>query len=139
MEFKYTEEITTQEYNYLRNSVGWGSVCEEQAKRGLENSAYTLSCITEGKKVGFCRLIWDGGYIAFLADVMVLPEYQGMGIGKTLVEKSIKYLCQQKKEGWRIKIVLTSSLGKEGFYEQFGFEKRPNANAGAGMDLWLDE
>lgn len=43
----------------------------------------------------------------------------------------------QLKEGWKIKIVLISAKGKEEFYKKFGFNERPNEDAGAGMDLWI--
>ena len=39
----------------------------------------------------FVRLLWDGGYIAFLSDVIVDPKYQGQGIGHKLVEASMLY------------------------------------------------
>ena len=33
--------------------------------------------------------LWDKGYIAYLADVIVNPEYQGQGIGKKMVQEWI--------------------------------------------------
>ena len=36
-------------------------------------------------------------------------------------------------------IDLMSAIGKETFYEKFGFVKRPRDRRGAGMDLWLDK
>ena len=68
---------------------------------------------------------------------MVLPKYQGMGIGRYMVEMVITYMKLQLKEGWKIKMVLVSAKGKEAFYAKFGFQQRPNKDAGAGMDLWL--
>ena len=67
---------------------------------------------------------------------MVLPEYQGQGIGKALVLECIQFIDRQLKEGWRIKIVIVSAKGKEPFYEKLGFQIRPNKEDGAGMDMW---
>ena len=82
--------------------------------------------------------LWDKGYIAYLADVIVNPEYQGQGIGKKMVQECIKYIDNQLKEGWRIKIVIVASKGKEAFYEKLGFKARPNDNDGPGMDMWRE-
>lgn len=67
---------------------------------------------------------------------MVKPEYQKQGIGKRMVRECISFIDRQLKDGWRIKIVIVSTKGKESFYETFGFELRPNSNDGAGMQLW---
>jgi GNAT superfamily N-acetyltransferase len=40
---------------------------------------------TSGTMVGFCRAISDGVSLAYLADVYVLPEHRGHGLGKALV------------------------------------------------------
>lgn len=137
MNIIYKEFIRVKDYNALREAVGWGKLCDEQAQQGLDNSAYVISCYDDDKIVGTTRIIWDKGYISYLADVMVMPEYQRMGIGRHLVEMAIEFVKSQLKEGWKIKIVLTASKGKEAFYKKFGFNERPNKYAGAGMDLLL--
>ena len=108
------------------------------AQSGLDNSDFIISCVDEGKTVGCARIFWDKGYIAYLADVIVNPEYQGQGIGKKMVQECIKYIDNQLKEGWRIKIVIVASKGKEAFYEKLGFKARPNDNDGPGMDMWRE-
>lgn len=70
-----------------------------------------------------------------MADVIVMPAYQGHGIGKALVTECIKFIDRQLKQGWRIKIVIVSAKGKEQFYEKLGFQIRPNDKDGAGMDM----
>lgn len=137
MTINYKEFISVSDYNMLREAVGWGRLCDEQAQQGLDNSAYVVSCYDDNVVVGTARIIWDKGYISYLADVIVKPEYQGYGIGKHLVEMAIAFMKTQIKEGWKIKIVLVSAKGKEDFYKKFGFCERPNENAGAGMDLWI--
>jgi len=138
MNIQYKEAVSADDYNSLREAVGWEPLCREQARRGLERSAYVIGCYDKGAIAGFARIIWDGGYIAYLADVMVRPEYQGLGIGGRMVDMAIDFLRGQLKKGWRIKIVLVTSLGKEGFYKAHGFQERPRENEGPGMDLWLE-
>ena len=41
------------------------------------------------------------------------------------------------KTGWKVKVILLAAAGRESFYEQFGFVKRPNDHEGCGMNLIL--
>ena len=135
---KYVDYITPEEYMALRKKVGWMEFPLEEARNCVEY-AYMVLCARDenDKAIGVVRLLWDGGYVAFLSDVIVVPEYQGQGIGRTLVEAVIKRIKDDMKPGYKVKLNLNSAKGKEPFYEKFGFQIRPNEDAGAGMDQWL--
>ncbi len=134
---EYVNSISPEEYMKLRRIVGWVEFPLEQAKVCIEK-AYFVQCVRDdGKAIGLARLLWDGGYIAFLSDVIVVPEYQGRGIGRKLVETCIEKLKVDMKPGYKVKMNLNSAKGKEAFYEKFGFKVRPNEDAGAGMDQWF--
>lgn len=137
MQLIYKNSISVDDYLFLRKSVKWVELCREQAQQGLENSAYIISCYDNDKVVGITRIVWDRGYIAYLSDVIVSPEYQGNGIGKRMVENAIDFVKSNLKINWKIKIVLVSAKGKERFYKKFGFNERPNNESGPGMDLWV--
>ena len=79
MNIKYVDKITVSDYNHLRTSVGWTVLVERQAQAGIDNSAFLVVANVGNNTVGMVRLITDGGYIAFIADVMVLPKYQKNG------------------------------------------------------------
>lgn len=133
----YVEHITPEEYMDLRKKMGWTEFPLEEAKDCIDN-AYMVLCVRDDDKaVGVARLIWDGGYIAFLSDVIVEDEYQGQGIGTRLVEACIQRLKSDMKPGYKVKMNLNAAKGKESFYERFGFRERPNDDAGAGMDQWF--
>lgn len=134
---EYGAHITPEEYMELRKLVGWMEFPLEEARNCVEN-AYMVLCVRdEGKAIGVVRLLWDGGYVAFLSDVIVSPAYQGQGIGRALVEAVIKRIRDDMKPGYKVKLTLNSAKGKEPFYEKSGFRQRPNEQAGAGMDQWL--
>lgn len=136
-EIRYVDDITPEEYMQLRRDVGWVEFPLEQAKACVDN-AYYIVCVRAGEKaIGVVRLLWDGGYIAFLSDLIVDSRYQGQGIGRKLVESCIIRLKKDMKPGYKVKLTLNSAKGKEPFYEKFGFKARPNDDAGAGMDQWL--
>lgn len=136
---EFVEGIDVESYLQLREIVGWTVFPVEQAQAGLDHSRYIISCKDQGKVVGTARLIWDGGYVAYIADVMVMPEYQRKGIGKQLMQSILDYLEAQMKEGWKIMISLMAAKGKEPFYEGFNFIKRPNEQYGAGMIKWINK
>lgn len=41
---------------------------------------------TAGEQIGFSRLVTDNVTFAYLTDIYVLPEYQGLGLGTWLIE-----------------------------------------------------
>ncbi len=60
----------------------------------------------------------DGLYY-LIVDVVVHKDYQGKGIGKLLIEKIVKFVEDNTKEGQRASINLISMKDKEEFYEKF--------------------
>ena len=85
------------------------------------------------------RVITDYGYVAYIADVIVLPEYQGKGIGGEIMRRVMAYIKDRTAPGQCMYIALMAAEGKEGFYERFGFKKRPAGNLGCGMTLWYEK
>lgn len=134
---QYTDRISAEEYLELRTKVGWMLFPLEEAENCIENANMVISARDDGRAVGVARLLWDGGYVAFLSDVIVDPAYQRQGIGRTLVNAIIQRIRDDMKPGWKVKLNLNSAKGKESFYKKFGFDERPNENVGAGMDMWL--
>ena len=134
---RYVDQITAEEYMNLRKMVGWVQFPLEEAQACIDN-AYMVQCVRDDDKaIGVVRLLWDGGYIAFLSDVIVDPEYQGQGIGRKLVEACINRLKKDMKPGYKVKLTLNSAKGKEPFYAKLGFVERPNEDAGPAMDQWF--
>ena len=136
-EIEWTDTLSVEDYLRLRTSTGWPAFPREQAQNGLDNAFKIVAAKIGGQTVAMGRLLWDGSYVAYLSDVIVLEEYRGRALGTTMVAKLITALKEQLKPGWRVKVSLMSALGRESFYEQFGFVRRPNEVGGAGMDQWF--
>lgn len=135
-ELIYTDTMTGEEYNELRMSVDWRPITQGQAERGLEHTTFLAAVRDHGKIVAMGRMLFDFGYTAYLGDVIVRPEYQGQGIGKKIVEYLIDRTMEAASEGERIMFILGAAKDKEGFYEKFGFQRRPNEFSGDGMSMW---
>ncbi len=128
----YGSVITPQQYNDIVKSVGWEERKLEQAEAAIKNSVKFVA-YADSMPIGLTRVISDGGYHALVADVMVMPQFQGRGIGKNLMSKAVDYL----KSRAPMSVTLVSAKGREGFYEQFGFIARPTDERGCGMSLYL--
>lgn len=70
------------------------------------------------------RVIGDGGTAFYIHDIIVLPEHQNKGLGKTIMENIMSYIKSGFKQG--MMVYLMAAKGKEGFYEKFGFAQRPS-------------
>jgi len=136
-EILYSEEMTANEYNMLRRSVGWSEITIGQAERGLSHTTF-LTVARDGEKiVGMGRVMFDYGYTAYIGDVIVSPTYQGQGIGSSIVKSLLDKTLQAACDGDKIMFILGAAKGKELFYEKFGFNKRPNEQSGCGMSMWV--
>lgn len=89
--------------------------------RGIDGSAlvvgaYLIDGADEvGAQVGFARMVTDLATFAYLADVYVLDEHQGTGLGTAMVELIITHpavaSCRQ----------LLATHDAHGLYEKFGY------------------
>ena len=76
--------------------------------------------------IGAGRALTDWLSYAVIFDVVLLPAYQGQGIGTEIV----RYLAHHAKAR---NVLLHSVPGKEGFYEKLGYRKMKTA-----MGLFAD-
>ncbi|PAJ68853.1 hypothetical protein CJF42_26235 [Pseudoalteromonas sp. NBT06-2] len=70
-------------------------------------------------------------YYFYVQDIVVHPVYQQLGLGHKIMQYIESYLSGVAKKG--ATVGLLSAKGKEGFYERFGYIKRPNDILGHGM------
>ena len=131
---KILENIdNVEEYNYLFDIVGWGSYPVEISKKALSNNIYSVSIYDNDNIIGYGRLIGDGIIFLYIHDIMVKPEYQGKGLGKTIMQKLLSKVEELRKENPDLLLYLGASKGKEDFYRKCGFITREEAGLGAGM------
>lgn len=134
---KYIEKTpTSDEFNYLTNSVGWGIRENLIVETALKNTLYSLCVYDDNKIIGYGRIIGDKTIFLYLQDIMVMPEYQHKHIGTQIMNRLIEQINMYKKTNPNIRTYLGASKGMESFYEKFGFISRPNNDLGAGMILY---
>lgn len=125
--------ISSEDFFSVYTSVGWEAPPIEQIEAAIANSVCVFGVYADEKLVAVARLIGDMGMSFYIKDFAVLPDFQGKGCGRALMEHIIYYVKSVLPVGWAVSLELISSKGREGFYEKFGFEARPCEWDGAGM------
>ena len=91
-------------------------------RKAFENSGVRCFVWDQKELIGAGRAITDGVRYAVIFDVVVLPEYQGRGIGKQIMA----FLGERSKAA---NILLHAVPGKEAFYQKLGYRKMTTAMA----------
>jgi len=78
-------------WRFMSEQAYWGKWRDRDVlDRQIDASWRTVGCYDRaGGMVGFARAISDGISLAYLADVFVLPEHRGRGLGVALVKAMI--------------------------------------------------
>lgn len=126
MEIDFRSEIPPRDQFWeLFQTTGWNEnyrLSADELMQALNASWYVLSAYEAKKLVGFGRLVSDGLLHAMIYELIVLPGYQGQGIGGKILEK----LVERCKEFGVRDIQLFCAAGKREFYEKRGFVARPD-------------
>ena len=134
MSIKYEKNVMTGEIlSSMRNLAGWGGTSVLKAGTALKNTPFSITAFDRGTVIGTGRIIGDGALIWYIQDVIVLPEYQGKGIGTEIMNYLIEYAKSNSVPNEGVTIALMSAKGKEPFYQKLGFHTRPNDREGSGM------
>lgn len=130
------DALTAQMYIDMRERVGFQYYAQEDVQAALQGQLCSVVAYVDNKPVGIGRLVGDGRIAFFIKDLVVLPEYQGIGVGSAVLEALINYVkrhgCQNAYLG------LMSTKGHEEFYESHGFTCRPNDELGAGLVRFIN-
>jgi ribosomal protein S18 acetylase RimI-like enzyme len=88
--------------------------------RILRASSHVGLAVDGGRVVGFITAVSDGVLAAYIPLLEVLPEYQGRGIGRRLVEDMLERLagfymvdlvCDEKLRGFYERLGMTAAVG----------------------------
>jgi ribosomal protein S18 acetylase RimI-like enzyme len=78
-------------HDYLANESYWAKGRPRDVVARLIREAQRVVGVYDGERqVGFARAFTDGVSLVYLADVYVLPEYRGRGVGVQLVREMVE-------------------------------------------------
>ena len=84
----------------------------------IANSNPVVTVWDRENLIGFARATSDGVYRAAIWDVVIDPDYQGVGLGRKLVETVLTHPLVNKVE----RVYLTTTH-QQSFYERIGFKR----------------
>lgn len=127
------DRIDREEVHRFISEVSyWGKGRRRETQDRLIEEASRVVGLYDGERqIGFCRAFTDGLALAYLADVYVLDEYRGQGLGEALVREMIENGPYAGVK-W-----LLHTTDMHPLYRKFGFEepdykameRRPTRNA----------
>jgi len=78
-------------HRYLSEESYWAAGrSRETVERLVREANRVVGVYRDGEQVGFARAVSDGVAVAYLADVYVLPEHRGRGLGRELVTEIVE-------------------------------------------------
>ena len=78
-------------HRFLSQEAYWAIGRPRDTVERLISEASRVVGLYDGdRQIGFCRAFTDGLALAYLADVYVLPEYRGRGLGEELVREMVE-------------------------------------------------
>jgi ribosomal protein S18 acetylase RimI-like enzyme len=105
-------------HDYLANHSYWAEGKPRDVVARLVRNAQRIVGVYDGERqVGFARAFSDGVSLAYLADVYVLPEYRGRGLGVELVREMVEN-GPFRELRWML-----HTRDAQGLYRRFGFDR----------------
>lgn len=85
-------------------------------RTAIEHSSFAVVAMEEERVVGFARAMSDEAFAVYIADILVSPDRQRQGIGRTLAQAILDHYPMATFHHQ----VLVAERGAEGFYRRLG-------------------
>ena len=104
-------------HGYLKGSYWAAGVPRDIVKHSIAGSL-CFGVYRDEEQVGFARVVTDYATFAYLADVFVLEEHRGRGIGKWLLEVILAHPDLQGLRRWML-----ATRDAHELYRKYGFDE----------------
>jgi ribosomal protein S18 acetylase RimI-like enzyme len=127
IQFRATHDVPFDGVVALYQAVGWSAAEKPEALgQALANSHSLVTAWDGDKLVGLGNAISDGHLVVYYSHLLVLPQYQGRGIGTQLM-----WLLMARYEGFHQHVLIADGRAID-FYRKCGFER-----AGKLEPMWI--
>lgn len=121
------DSLEREEVLALYRANGWSSADKpEQLLAALRHSHSLVTARLDGRLVGLGNAISDGHLVVYFPHMLVLPELQGQGVGRRLMQ-----VLLERYQGFHQQM-LTADGEAVPFYERMGM-----ARAGQTVPMWI--
>jgi N-acetylglutamate synthase-like GNAT family acetyltransferase len=101
---------------FISEESYWGrGRARDLVERAIRGSTRVVGLYHGERQIGFARCISDAAIMGYLADVYVLAEYRGLGLGLELVREAV-----DADNGSEMRWMLHTA-DAQGLYEKLGF------------------
>lgn len=119
MTLKDTNRFKENDLEQLFRSVDWDSGnYPDRLKKAIRNSDRVISMWDKDKLVGLMSAITDSEMTVYFPYLLVMPDYQGKGIGKKLCQNMLEHYNNYYRK------ILTCKEDKLEFYKKMGFNAK---------------
>ncbi|WP_121967936.1 GNAT family N-acetyltransferase [Leptolyngbya sp. BC1307] len=123
IQFRYTEMLSPSQLIQLCDlfvaAAFWAEHRQaDDIAKAIAHSKPVVTAWGDQRLIGFARATSDGCFRATIWDVVIHPDYQGVGLGRRLVETLIAHPHMNRVE--RTYLMTTH---QQSFYERIGFEQ----------------
>jgi len=105
-------------HRFLSNDSYWARGVTEADQLAAMQRSTCFGAYLDGTQVGFARVVTDTTRFAYLADVFVIPEHRGKGLGRALVEFVLRHPHVR-----RAARCLLGTRDAHPFYEKLGWDR----------------
>ena len=94
MQYRFEDRVPTEsEHRAIAASVGWSDHFDEGSiGASIAASVRGVVVLAGDEAVGMARLVGDGVHYFYVQDVIVHPDHEGHGLGKSLVARLIEWV-----------------------------------------------
>ena len=114
-----TEPIPIDTYRSMRVKCGLSVKSVEAAEIGLKNSLFSVMILEDEEVIAMGRVIGDGGCFCQVVDICVVPEKQGKGIGKIVMNHIVDFVNTQLPDTCYTSLIADGDASF--LYEKYGF------------------
>ena len=103
-------------HGFLKTAYWSPGIPRDVLERAIASSIVFGLYDADGAQAGFARVVTDRATFGYLADVFVLPEHRGRGLGKRIMEAVMQHPDLQG-----LRRFLLATADAHGLYAQYGF------------------
>ena len=105
-----------QIHQWLSTRSYWAQEITPQKVEESMKHSFCIGILNQDQQIGFGRLVTDYSVFAYLADIFVLEEYQGQGLGKILIQSMLDLPWMKS-----LRKIMLATLDAQSFYQNLGF------------------
>lgn len=108
-------------HQFLANKSYWSKDIPYSIVNKAVSKSLCFGVFMDDEQIGFARVVSDYVTFAWLADVYILEEFRGMGLGKWMLEFIMSHPDLQSLRRWML-----ATRDAQGLYARYGFKPIQN-------------